>query len=475
VFLGIDLGTSSAKAMLLSAQAQPLASASSAYAVEAPQEGWGETHPHEWWRGVKAAVSALPPAERERVRAVGFSGQMHGVVLCDLAGVALRPAILWLDARGADFLGLFPGDTGARTGNRPAAGMAAASLLWLKNHDPGNYSRAAWALQAKDWLRMQLCGLPASDPSDSTGTLLADGEGVWDLQLAAALALRADLLPPVIDSCAVAGTLSAHAAAELGLPAGIPLATGAGDTAAAAFGSGLLRGGEAQLTIGTGGQIVVMSDQRPAYCPELNSFRSANPPNHARWYVMAAMQNAGLALEWARKLLNLTWEEAYRAAESSRITKLTFLPYLSGERTPLMDANARGGWLGLSKRDDNATMMRAAFEGVAFSLRAGLEALLGAGFAIPALRLAGGGSIYPWWRQLLADVLERALHCVDCPDASARGAALLAGMAAGHWSCDSVESLAPPITLSVVPQPSHDLLQRFARFQELYPLLKEWF
>ena len=475
MFLSIDLGTSSVKAMLTDVQGQAVSVSSAGYAIDSPQEGWSETHPDSWWSAVIEAVNALDPDLRKGVRAAGFSGQMHGVVLCDRNANPLRPAILWLDTRGKDCLPLFPADAAIRSGNRPSAGMAAASLLWLRQRDPACYAQAAWALQPKDWLRLRLCGQVSTDPSEATGTLLANLDGEWDAALIAALGLRTDWLAPVIRSDAVAGELSAAAALALGLPPKIPLATGAADTAAAALGSGLLRDGAALLTTGTGGQIVAMRAARPVYHPELNTFRSANPVGFAPWYVMAAMLNVGSALEWARALLGFSWEEAYQAAAAASIDRLVFLPYLAGERTPLMDADARGGWLGLAARDGRDSMMRAAFEGVAFSLRAGLQALQRAGMDPEGLRLAGGGSTQPWWRQLLADVLRKPLYGVETVDASARGAALLAGLAVGHWRAADLESLEPRAALLAAPAASPGLETRYERYAALYPQLRQWY
>jgi xylulokinase len=475
MFLGIDLGTASVKAMLVDAAGTTIATASEHYAVQAPQPGWGETHPDAWWRAVVAAVNRLEADQRKAVRAIGFSGQMHGVVLCDEDAVALRPAILWLDARGREYLREFPDDSGTRTGNQPAAGMAASSLLWLKQHEPRNYAAARWALQPKDWLRFKMGGAIATDASDACGTQLASVDGEWDRALVDALALRSDWLPAVQPAHAPAGTLSAAAAAQLGLRASTALVTGAGDTAAASLGSGLLRDGDAQLTTGTGGQIVVMRAQRPSYNAQLNAFRSANPAPFAAWYVMAAMLNVGSALEWARAILNMNWDECYRAAEQAVDEELIFLPYLAGERTPLMDAGARGAWIGLSAAATKAHMMRAAFEGVAFSLRAGLDALQRAGHEAAALRLAGGGSLQPWWRQLLADALAKPLLGVDVAHASARGAALLAGLGVGHWSVADLPRLAPSWRLAAEPRSDANLARRCARWAAVYPRLRDWF
>ena len=409
MFLGLDLGTGSVKAALVDASGDTVALQRHDYAVDRPQAGWAETAPEHWWRATVAAVLQFSAAQRDSVRAVGFSGQMHGVVLSDAHAQALRPAILWLDTRANGELTRFPAATTTICANRPAAGMAAASLLWLQRHEPEVYNKARWALQPKDWLRFRMGGDVATDASDASATLLADVDGAWSTQLVDALGLRVDWLAPVQPAHALAGEMNTNAARELGLPHGIPLVVGAGDTAAAALGGGLLHDGDAQLTTGTGGQIVVMRAQRPPYEASLNAFRGAAPQPFAQWYVMAALLNVGSALEWVLELLGYDWAAAYEAATQASPDGVMFLPYLAGERTPLMDVHARGAWLGLTAATSKAAMMRAAFEGVAFSLRAGKDALLRAGHRIAALHLASGGSVHPWWRQLLAEALGMPL------------------------------------------------------------------
>ncbi|HKT98141.1 MAG TPA: FGGY-family carbohydrate kinase, partial [Paraburkholderia sp.] len=276
----------------------------------------------------------------------------------------------------------------------------------------------------------------------------------------------------------------------LGLPAGIVLAAGAGDTPCAALGSGLHEDGDALLTTGTGGQIVVTSLGEPPARRGLHRYRSAT----GGWYAMAAMQNVGVALEAARGWLSCGWNEAYEEAFAAPPSQtLAFLPYLSGERSPWLDPAARGGWLGAGLGDTRGVLMRAAFEGVAFALRAGLDALRGAPGAdgadgaggigaegtphapIAALKLAGGGSVDARWRQLLADVLGAQLDAIDCPNAAARGAALLGGVACGHWRMDELAALAPAATRVAEPRADAALTQRYARFIDLYGRVRTWF
>ena len=382
------------------------------------------------------------------MRAIGVAGQMHGVVACAAGGTALRRAMLWSDTRAVGLLGRYPADAERRVNNRLTPGMAGPLLLWLAQEEPEVLARARWYLQPKDWLRLRLTGTVYGEPSDAGATLLADADGQWDIDLIETLGLDPTRFAPIVDSWADAGVLTQASSRELGLRQGIPVVAGAGDTPAAALGSGLLSDGASQLSIGTGAQIVVMRAARPVFSPCLNGYPSAAPAGHPRWYVMAAMQNAGVALEWSRGLLGLNWDEAYRGAfaDGSLASTALFVPYLTGERTPWMNPTAHGAWVGMSAHDDQASLMRAAFFGVAFAIRAGLEALRDHGATIRRLRLAGGGSIDPAWREVLTDVLGVPLDAVNCPNASARGAALLAGILAGFWRADELPALAPDAT-----------------------------
>ena len=486
MLLGLDLGTGSVKALLLDRDGAARGEGSAPYPVRAPWPGWAESSPEDWWGAVREATRAAVGPRGAEVAALGLSGQMHGLVLVGGEGSPLRPAVLWADARSAEGVAAYrglDGETLRRLANPPAVGMAGPSLLWLRDHEPEVYASARWALQPKDWLRLRLTGEAASEPSDASATLLYDlFADDWAYPVVEALGLRPGLLAPLVASSDVAGTLTDEAAKGLGLRAGLPVAAGGADTAAAMLGGGLLRPGPVQLTVGTGAQIVTPKDA-PAPDPRgrthLYRAVTAEPPD--LWYSMAAIQNAGLALEWVRKVLGVSWDEVYEEAFAvpPGAGGVAFLPYLSGERTPPFDPGARGAWAGLGLDHGRGHLLRAALEGVAFALREGLEALEGAGTPVDELRLAGGGaggaggSGEPW-RQLLADVLGRPLRLL--PDgvsavASARGAALLAGLACGAY--ETVQE-----TLALAPEPGRSVLpgdergeyeEPYARYRRLYP------
>jgi xylulokinase len=483
MLLGLDLGTGSAKALLIEASGTVRGEGAASYPVRSPRPGWAESDPREWWEACAEAIWTAVGGRGASVAALGLSGQMHGVVLSDAAGNPRRPAVLWADTRSAGMLARYRElDAGLleRLANPLAAGMAGPTLLWLRDEEPGAYRAARWALQPKDWLRLRLTGEAFSEPSDASATLLYDLEADnWSGPVIEALGLREDLFPPLKSSEASVGTLAREAAVSLGLPAGLPVAAGAGDTAAALLGSGLLEPGPVQLTVGTGAQIFSPRESPVADLRlRTHLYRAAHDHPSGRYYSMAAIQNAGLALEWVLKALGASWEEAYREAFSvpAGAEGVTFLPYLSGERTPHFDSAARGAWAGLGLAHGRAHLLRAAFEGVAFALREGLEALEEAGVQAPEIRLAGGGVLNAPWRSLLADVIGRPLGLLRssvAPNASARGAALLAGLACGAYaSVEETLLIAPEVRETVLPREDGRYEAAYVRYMELYPRLR---
>ena len=464
--LGIDLGTSQVKALVTTPGGEILGRGRAGYRVVSPGEGLAETDPAEWWRATTAAVhEARADASADvEVAAVGVDGQMHGVVLAGGDGNAVRPAILWLDRRAeaeAARYGELPAELTRPLGNQASAGMAGPMLSWLAAHEPDVLHRARWALQPKDWVRMRLTGLAATDPTDASGTLLFDlARGVWADGVIAALGLPAGKLPPVLRATEVAGQLLPGTASELGLTPGIPVAVGAADTAAALYaaelhtgpgsadahggaaesaGSGRGREGDgragwALLTVGTGGQWMVPEGEfRPVRNTNLFAAVDAVVGGESAvgggFYRLAPVQNAGVALDWVRGVLGVSWQQLYdTAARPWRADTPVFLPYLARER---WDPATAGAWEGLSLGHDRDDLVRGALEGVAFLLRKRLDDLRAAGHQPEAVLLGGGGATHPAWRQLLADVLALPLHPGDTSWLSAAGAARVAAAAAG--------------------------------------------
>lgn len=432
--LGIDIGTGSVKAVLLDAAGGQVGAGSATVQLHEPQPGWVESDPEEWWSALRSAVAQAVGDKATRVDAIGLSGQMHGVVLSGPEGSPLRPALVSLDRRAVpdlDAYRLMAPQVLSALGNPLVPGMAGPLLHWLASHEPALVKRAAWALQPKDWARLRLVGLAGSEPSDASGTLLFDlAANTWAWEVVAALGLPASLLAPLGKPWLPAGPLGDRAASLLGLRTGIPVAFGAADTAAALVGTALPRSGAVQLTVGSAAQVVTYRE-RPVPDPGLryHVFASAEP---GLWYALAAVQVAGVALSWALRAFGCTWEEAYRCLDASPTGAqgVLFVPHLAGARSPSMDSRATGGFSGLELAQNRADLIRAVFEGVAFSIAEAAQVLPELA-EVKSVYLAGGGSLQRSWRQLLSDVLGKSLLVVDNPNASARGAALLGWRAAG--------------------------------------------
>jgi xylulokinase len=438
--LGIDVGTSQLKALVAGPEGAVLGRGRAGYQVTAPADGHAEIDPEEWWRAAREAVrEALAEAGTDagpgtgtgtgpRIVAVGITGQMHGVVLAEADATPLRPAIVWLDRRAADAAASYarlPADAVERLGNAPSPGMAGPLLAWLAANEPAAVAAAAWQLQPKDWLRLRLTGRAATDPTDASGTLLFDQvSGAWSGAVADGLGIPGRLLPPVLDPGAAAGRLLPAAAARLGLAGGLPVVTGAADTAASLLAAGL-PGDAALLTLGTGGQWVARTTAtRPA--AGLNLFKAVE----GGAYHLAAAQNAGQVFGWVRALHGVSYDHLYAlAARAWCADSPVFLPYLAGER---WDSPAGGTWSGLTLRHDRDDLLRAALEGVAFLLRDRLADLRAAGHDPRCVLLGGGGVQHPGWRRLLADVFGLPLRIAPGSSwLSVTGAAMLAERAAG--------------------------------------------
>jgi xylulokinase len=434
--IGIDLGTMSVKVALVAETGTVIASAVRPYAVESSRPGWAESDPRTWLVAAMDAASEVLSTEAlggARPAAVGLSGQMHGVVLCSDDGTPLRHAITWADTRSAHEARRIASTLGsealARLGSAPFPGFAGVTLAWLAQHEPDTLSRARWALQAKDWLRMQLTGTVGTDPSDASGTLLYDlVDGAWSTVALEACDVRPDLLAPVRPSDSLAGD------ARDGSPlAGLPVAVGGADAACGIHGLGLAAGSGA-LALGTGAQLSsVIAAPEPDQTLRTHTFAAVGPVGSA-FYRLAAMQSGGLALERTLAWLGASLDEAQRAlAAGVREDDPLFLPFVAGERSPYLDPDLRASWQGLSLATTREAMLRSVLEGMAFAVAAGYDAIVDSG-ATPAspLTTLGGGSRDGAYVALLADALGTALRPATVADATVVGAARLAAAAIGE-------------------------------------------
>jgi xylulokinase len=446
-FLGIDLGTGSVKAAVVD-DGVVVAKTSRTYAVHAPHPGWAESDPAEWLAAAQEVAGRA--VDGHAVQAVGFSGQMHGVVLVDERLQPLRPAILWADTRSVDEAAamardLSPADL-SRLGSPAVAGFAATTLAWLRVHEPEILARAAYALQPKDWLRAALGGDVATEPSDASGTLLFDvAVGTWSSTAGDWAGIAAHLLAPVRGSAQPAGTV------RLG-DTELPCAVGGADTACALAGLGL-RPGDGFIAVGSGAQTVRMS-AAPDLDPSLrtHTFAAVGEPA-SQWYRIGAVQSAGLTLTAALAWLGATVEEAAAALTSGvRPSDPIFVPYLSGERTPFMDPTMRGSWHRLSLATTREALLRSVLEGVAQAVALGVEAVQAAGDPLPeVVPLIGGGTHDPAFRQLLADATGVTLAVTDAPDSAVVGAALLgAGRVTNDRPAAHSAVVTPDLTAQVV-------------------------
>jgi xylulokinase len=481
MFLGIDIGTSRVKAVLVDEHDSVVAQAAMPLNVARPQSRFAEQDAHDWWLATVAAIGTLPPAARAAVRAVGLSGQMHGATLLDKAGKTLRPAILWNDGRSAfECLELERRAPSSRaiTGNIMMPGFTAPKLLWVSRHEPEIFAHTARVLLPKDYVRLQLTGEAVSDMSDAAGTGWLDvGRRDWSDEMLAATGLNRSHMPRLVEGSALSGSLTPAAAEQLQLPP-VVVAGGAGDNAASAVGMGVIALGQSFLSLGTSGVLFVVTDRfRPNPAKAAHAFCHCLP---SRWHQMSVMMSAASALEWVARLMReseLLRVVAAAQARGLRRTTPYFLPYLSGERTPHNDPNARAVFFGLDSQTLPADLALAVLEGVALAFADGMDVLLEDGGVVGEISVTGGGARFGFWGELLAAALNRPLtYRVGSEIGAAMGAARLARMALTGESPQAV-CVMPPI--AHVIQPDADLAGLLADrrriFVQLYRDLKDTF
>ncbi|MGB8646766.1 MAG: xylulokinase [Anaerolineae bacterium] len=496
--MGIDIGTSGSKALLIEAEGGVKASATTEYLMSTPQPLWAEQNPADWWTATIASIRTVLRTEGvtpEQVVGIGLTGQMHGLVLLNREGNVLRPCIMWNDQRTAGQCAEIRAAMGEELlldliANPVLPGFTAPKIVWVREHEPDIFAQVAQVLLPKDYIRYRLTGVYATEVSDASGTALFDVKNrAWSAEMLAVLDIPREWLPDCLESTVVSARVSESAAAETGLCAGTPVVGGGGDQAAQAVGTGIVRPGVISATLGTSGVVFAATDQF-AIEPEgrLHTFCHAIP---GQWHWMGVMLSAAGSFRWFRDTLaQAEWAEARAqgidvydllTAQASEIPAgsdgLVFLPYLSGERTPYADPDARGVYFGLTLRHTKAHMARAVLEGVAYGLRDSLELMNPRGLKIDQVRASGGGARSPLWRQILADVFDAEIALVNVTEGAAFGAALLAGVGAGLYK-DVQEACARTIRVVERVEPGPDAAtyaEYYPFYRSLYPALAPFF
>jgi xylulokinase len=485
-YLGLDIGTSSVKALLVDGTQRVVAVGHAPLNVSRPYPLWSEQNPEDWWQATLAAIAearAAAPAEAWKALAgIGLSGQMHGATLLDGAGRVLRPAILWNDGRSgaecAEMHRLLP-DLAERAGNIAMPGFTAPKLLWVKHHEPDIFAATRMVLLPKDYVRFRLTGARVSDMSDAAGTLwLNVANRAWDSRLLTITGLNSAHMPDLVEGSAVSAALSREIAGEFGV-ARVPVAGGGGDNAASAVGIGAVRPGDGFLSLGTSGVVFAVTDRYvSAPARTLHAFCHAVP---GRWHGMSVILSAASALSWIAEIVGasdigalLDRVQAWATTATNRKDAPIFLPYLSGERTPHNDPEANGVFAGLRAGHGQEAMVYAVLEGVAFALADGLDVLTSAGAPLTSCMLVGGGARSHFWGQMLADVLQIKLQLpAGAETGAALGAARLAMLAAGAGD-EATICVAPPVEEIFRPNPAMAAAYapRLARYRALYPAEK---
>lgn len=480
MYLGLDIGTSAVKALIMDDAGAVVAEAGAALTVSRPKPLWSEQDPADWWRATNSAVRALDPKVRAAVRAVGLAGQMHGATLLDQADQVLRPAILWNDGRsGAECVALEAAEPSSRTitGNLAMPGFTAPKLLWVRQHEPQIFGEVTKVLLPKDYVRLRMTGDHATDLSDAAGTLWLDvARRRWSGAMLAATGLSTDAMPELFEGSQATGKLRADIAHDWGMDQ-VPVAAGGGDNAAGAVGMGVIAPGQAFLSLGTSGVLFVANGGfSPNPDQAVHAFCHALP---GRWHQMSVILSAASCLDWVAGVAGFADVPTALAAANQADSHgdEVFLPYLAGERTPHNDPHAKGVFFGLTHRTNGAALVRSVLEGVAFAFADGQDALLETGAEIGDISVIGGGARSRQWGTILATVLGCSLTYRRGGEAGpAFGAARLARLA--HTSDDPEHvCTAPPISHIVDPDPdfSDALTARQATYRALYGHLSTTF
>jgi xylulokinase len=486
LYIGIDLGTSAAKLLLMDQDGHICSIVTKEYPLEFPRPGWSQQNPEDWLRAVETGIPELLQGfDAAQVAGIGAGGQMHGLVVLDENDEVIRPAILWNDGRCAeevDYLNQVVGrETLSKyTANIAFAGFTAPKLLWMRRHEPELFAKIRKIMLPKDYINYKLTGVHATDVSDASGMLLFDVEHLrWSREMLDICGVREEQMAAVFRSYEKIGTVLPEMAARLGIPASTVVAAGAGDNAAAAVGTGTVGDGACNISLGTSGTIFISSDRFAVdHCNALHSFAHAD----GHYHLMGCMLSAASCNKW---LMEEIFHTKDYAAEQQPITDdklgrnhVYFLPYLMGERSPINDTNARGTFVGMTMDSTRADLTQAMLEGVAFAIRDSLEVARAQGIEISRSKICGGGAKSPLWRKIIANVLNLKLDIVETEQGPGMGGAMLAMVACGADA--SVEAVCARLVHVVdTIEPEAELAARYEtryrQFSKIYPAMKALF
>ena len=481
-YIGVDLGTSAVKLLLMEADGTIRNVVSKEYPLYFPHPGWSEQKPEDWWKAVVEGIQELVPEEtREKVAGMSFGGQMHGLVMLDENDEVIRPAILWNDGRtgketnylneviGKDKLSEY-------TANIAFAGFTAPKILWVKENEPENFARISKIMLPKDYLAYRLTGTFCTDVSDASGMLIFDVKNkCWSEEMLKICGIRKDQVAKIYESYECVGTLKPEVPALLKLPESVRVAAGAGDNAAAAVGTGTVGDGQCNISLGTSGTIFVSSEK---FCVDNNNALHAFAHANGKYHLMGCMLSAASCNKWWMDEIIGTKDYA---GEQEKITKLGenhvfFLPYLMGERSPHNNPDARGTFIGMSMDTTRDDMTQAVLEGVAFAIRDSFEIARSLGIPITRTKICGGGAKSPLWRKIVANVLGIPVDIMKSEEGPGLGGAMLAAVVCGEYT--SVEDAASHIVKVVdTVEPDPDLVkkydEKYQKFAKIYPALKD--
>ncbi len=486
LYIGIDLGTSAVKLLLVDEKGAILNEVSRDYPLSFPHPGWSEQSPEDWWEAVKDALPKLLQGfDRKCVAGIGAGGQMHGLVILDEEDRVIRPAILWNDGRTGEEVDYLNEEIGRktlseRTANIAFAGFTAPKILWVRKHEPENFGRISKIMLPKDYINYRLTGVHSCDYSDASGMLLLDVEHkCWSDEMLELCGVKKDQMPKLFESWEIVGTLKKETAKELGLPEGVKVAAGAGDNAAAAVGTGIVGEGGCNISLGTSGTLFISSER---FGVDPNNALHAFAHADGGWHLMGCMLSAASCNKWLCEEILHTSDYA---AEQSGISDdalgrnhVFFLPYLMGERSPINDVNARATFTGMTMDTSRSDLVQAVLEGVAFAIRDSFEVARSLGLDIQRSRICGGGSKSPLWRKIFANVLGIPLDTVKTEQGPGYGGAMLAMVGDGLYKSvrEAAEALVE-VGGTTEPDPAVRARyeEQYRKYRQIYPALKNVF